>query len=362
MPLEIAGRSVGTGTPVFVVAELGLNHGGSLDRALTMVDAAARAGASAVKLQTLDAARLVNRGAPAPAHVTAASLVEFFRAFELGRREHAAVRDRARLRGLAFLSTPLHEAAVDLLESLGCDAYKIASGDITYDRLIRRAARTGKPLLVSTGMSSLTEVGDALEWARSSGARSVVLLHCVSAYPTPRGADHLAAIAHLARTFGVPVGLSDHGTEPLALPLAVALGACVYERHFSLGPAFDEIDAEVSSTASELAEAIVAAERARLAIGSVGKQCVAEEAVNRTCSRRGLYAARPLGWGHVVRLSDIAVLRPANGLAPSEWARLVGSRLRRSMTAGAAFEASDCRDADAPPASAANQGRLDHVA
>lgn len=354
MRLEIAGRQVGAGQRLFAIAELGLNHGGSLDRAVAMVDGAARAGASAVKLQTLNAARLVARGAPAPAHVQAASMVEFFRAFELDRREHAAVRDRARLRGLAFLSTPLHEAAVDMLESVGCDAYKIASGDITHDRLISRAARTGKPLLISTGMSSLAEIGQALAWAREAGARHVALLHCVSAYPVPRGADNLSAVAELARRFDVAVGLSDHGTEPLALPLAVALGACVYERHFSLGPSFEEIDAEVSSTAPELAEAIVAAERARLALGGGGKRCVPEEAVNRTASRRGLYASRALGRGHVIRPSDIVALRPSTGLAPHDWTRLVGTPLRRPLSAGAAFEQTDC--ASEP------EGRLQHVA
>lgn len=360
MPLEIAGRGIGAGHPVFTIAELGLNHGGSLERAIAMVDAAARAGAAAVKLQTLDAARLVSRQAPAPAHVRATSMVDFFRAFELDRREHAAVRDRARLRGLAFISTPLHEAAVDLLESLGCDAYKIASGDITHDRLIRRAARTGKPLLISTGMSSVADIGQALAWAREAGARDIAVLHCVSAYPIPRGGDNLGAIAELGRLFDVAVGLSDHGTEPLALPLAVALGASVYERHLSLGPPYDEIDADVSSTAAELAEAIVAAERARAAIGGGGKRCLPEEAVNRGASRRGLYAARALGFGHVLRPADIVALRPANGLEPRDWTRLVGRPLRRPMTAGAAFEDGDCSpDGQAP---AGLEERLDHVA
>jgi sialic acid synthase SpsE len=347
MQLEIAGRHVGAGLPLFTIAELGLNHGGSVNRAIAMVDAAWRAGASAIKLQTLDASRLVTAAAPAPAHVNASSMIDFFRAFELDRAEHELVRARTHSRDMAFVSTPLHEQAIDLLEAVGCDAYKIASGDITHDRLIRRAARTAKPLLVSTGMSDTDEIGAALEWARTGGAREIVLLHCVSAYPVPEGADNLCAIRDLARRFGVAVGLSDHATvQPgrpmLAAALAVALGACVYERHLSLGSTFDEIDAGVSSTEDELAAAILNAEQARTAIGAGGKRCLSDEVVNLKASRRGLYAARRLRAGYVVRPEDIVALRPANGLAPCDWTRLAGIALRRTIEAGAAFEEDDC--------------------
>lgn len=147
-PLRIGPRVAGAGAPLFVIAEIGLNHDGSTDRALALVDAAAGAGASAVKLQTLDAAALVAPGAPAPAHVSASSLVDFFRRYELDEDAHARVAARARERGLAVMATPLSEAAVDLLERVGVDAYKIASGDITWEALITRAARTGKPVVI----------------------------------------------------------------------------------------------------------------------------------------------------------------------------------------------------------------------
>jgi sialic acid synthase SpsE len=343
MPLEVAGRAIGSGEPLFVIAELGLNHGGSLDRALAMVDEAGRAGASAIKLQTLDATRLVGADAPAPAHVQAGSMIEFFRTFELDRAAHAAVRARALAHGMAFISTPLDENAIDMLESVGCDAYKIASGDITYERLIRKAAATGKPVIISTGMSNVAEISDALDWALSAGSRQVALLHCVSAYPVPAGAENLSAIAELARRFQVPVGLSDHSSEPLSVPLSVAFGASIYERHLSLGPGFDEIDADVSSTSQALAEAIAAAERARLAIGTGGKRCLREEAVNLTASRRGLYAARPLAAGAVVGPEDIVVLRPANGVPPCYFDRLVGVVLTHPLAQGEPFDRRDCR-------------------
>ena len=150
--LRIGPKVAGEGAPLFVVAEIGLNHDGSVERALSLVDAAAAAGAAAVKLQTLDAAALVAPGAPAPAHVSAASMVDFFRRFELDEAAHARVVARARERGLAVMATPLSEEAVDMLERVGIDAYKIASGDITWEALITKAARTGKPVVISTGM------------------------------------------------------------------------------------------------------------------------------------------------------------------------------------------------------------------
>ncbi|MEP7118681.1 MAG: N-acetylneuraminate synthase family protein, partial [Acidobacteriota bacterium] len=166
--MRIGPRVAGEGAPLFVIAEIGLNHDGSVERALNLVDAAAAAGASAVKLQTLDASALVAPGAPAPAHLEAGSMVDFFRRFELDEAAHVRVVARARERGLAVLATPLSEDAVDLLERVGIDAYKIASGDITWERLIRKAAATGKPVVISTGMANLSEVQRALFWASHS--------------------------------------------------------------------------------------------------------------------------------------------------------------------------------------------------
>jgi len=198
MRLEIAGRRIGASAPVFAIAEIGLNHGGSLERALAMVDAAAAAGASAIKLQTIDASRLVLPQAPAPAHVKAASLRDFFRTFELNWDGHRAVATRARRLGLAVMTTPFFEEAVPVLESLGFDAFKIASGDLTYDALIAAAAGTGAPLVISTGMATLEEVRHAIEVARTAGAGGLGVLHCVSAYPTPVHDENLRAIPTLA--------------------------------------------------------------------------------------------------------------------------------------------------------------------
>jgi sialic acid synthase SpsE len=334
MRLEIAGRPIGAGRPMFVIAEIGLNHGGSLDRALALVDAAAEAGASAVKLQTLHADGLVADSCPAPAHVQATSLREFFRTFELDEPAHHAVARRARTRGLAVLSTPFDERAVDLLERVGVDAYKIASGDLTHRRLIERVARTGRPLVLSTGMSDLQEVYRAVDWAVHAGARAIALLHCVSAYPVPEGEENLAAIATLARATGLPVGLSDHGTYAGAAAVAAALGASVYERHLVEDSASTAIDRPVSSTPGELRAIVAAAERARRALGDGRKRCLEAEAANLVPSRRGLYATRPLEPGRTIADGDLVALRPAAGIPASDVGRLVGCTLTRAVHPG----------------------------
>jgi sialic acid synthase SpsE len=335
--MVIGTRRVGAREPLFVIAEIGLNHGGSVDRALELVDAAAAAGASAVKLQTLFADGLVAPGAPAPAHVNVDSMRDFFAAFELNEEAHHAIAARVRRHGLTLMATPFCESAVDLLERVGVDAYKIASGDLTWDRLIRRCAQTGKPLVMSTGMSSLSEAGRATACARLGGAAAVALLHCVSAYPVPHGSENLRAIATLADAFRLPVGLSDHSDDAFSVPLAVAMGASLYERHLVLSADDGSIDAAVSSTPAELADLIRTAARARLALGAGEKVCLPAEAINQRASRRGLYAVRPLSAGEIVGAADVVALRPAIGLDVNRVGQLVGSRLERDLEEGMPF-------------------------
>lgn len=343
MHVEIAGRRVGDGSPLFVIAELGLNHGGSLARALEMVDAAAGAGASAVKLQTFRAADLVAAGCPAPAHVPERSLRAFFARFELDRDAHVAVARRARAHGMAFMSTPFSCEAVDMLVDVGVDALKIASGDLTYDALIARASAAGLPLVMSTGMASMADTARAVDTARAAGARQLALMHCVSAYPVAHDSQNLRAIRTLADTFHVPAGLSDHATGIDAVPLVVALGGALYERHMML-PGDDGVDAQVSSTPDELAAAIVCAGRVAQALGHGRRECLPAEAGNVTASRRSLHAARKLEVGHVIADGDLRALRPATGIAPSFAAELAGAVLCRAVVEGAALLPSHLRE------------------
>jgi len=338
---EIGGRAVGPDAPVFVIAEIGLNHGGSLDRALRLVDAAVDAGASAIKLQSLFADRLVARSCPPPAHVDAASLLDFFASFELDFHAHRRVAERARRAGLAVMTTPFAEDVVPALEDIGFDAYKVASGDVTYLSLIATLARTRKPLVISSGMSSLTDVAAAIGAAQAARNHDLATLHCVSAYPTPATSENLRAIRTLADAFRIPVGLSDHGSGLTSAVAAVALGASIYERHLVLPGDEEAIDAAVSSTPDELREIVREMEHVRHALGTGVKECQPTEAPNVIPSRRGLYATRPLRAGERVSRADVAVLRPATALAPFEVESLVGMTLTRDVAAGEPFEAAD---------------------
>jgi N,N'-diacetyllegionaminate synthase len=336
MELEIGGVRVGGCQPLFVIAELGLNHRGSLDRALAMVDAAAAAGASAVKLQTFKAEELVASHCPAPAHVPAGSLREFFKQFEFDRAAHHEIAKRAKLHGLAFIATPFSAAAIDMLIDVEVDAIKIASGDLTYDELIVHAARTGRPLIISTGMSTLAETAHAVSLVRAEGARELALLHCVSSYPVLEDSQNLRAIQTLSRVFGTVVGLSDHARDGSAVPIAVTLGASIYERHFIL-PGDDGVDRAVSSTPDQLAEMVAVARRTLAALGHGRRECLATEAVNLAASRRALHATRSLAVGEVIEAADVVALRPSRGLPPNLKDDLIGTRVTRAIEAGASF-------------------------
>ena len=342
----IGGRTVSRRAPLFVIAEIGLNHNGSVEGALALVDAAAGAGASAIKLQTLIAADLVAPGAPAPAHVDAASMVDFFATFELDEDAHRQIVNRARTHGLKVMATPLSLAAVDLLERVGIDAYKIASGDITFRRLIERCGATRKPVVISTGMAEIPEIHRALTWVRVGGAAGVALLHCVSSYPVPEGHENLGAIAALADAFGCPVGLSDHAADASGVPLVVALGGSLYERHIMLTEGDGSIDADVSSTAAQFVEIVKAAGRTAAVIGTGRKVCQPVERPNVTPSRRALHARRALRAGEILHEADLTALRPGIGIPADRIDELIGARVARDVASGAALTHADVDSQD----------------
>jgi sialic acid synthase SpsE len=318
---------------VFAIAAIGLNHGGDVARAISLVDAAAWAGARAVSIQALDAARLVAPSSPAPRHVVASSLREFLSGLELDVAATRAVVARARSHGLVVVSTPLSEEGVEMLESCDVDAYAITSGDLTYDGLITEAARMGKPVVITTGMGTLEESVRAVNVARRAGAERIAVLHCVSAYPAPVNHENLGAIVTLQSALDVPVGLSDHGTGGVCSAVAaVALGACIYERHLMVGD--DAIDRAVSSTPGEFRAIVESMRQTRLALGDGRKRCGPAEAPNKPLSRRGLYARRALRAGERLSALDLIALRPETVLGPADLSRLVHSTLARDLAAG----------------------------
>ncbi len=339
-PAEIARQSIAPGAPMRVIAEIGLNHDGDPGLAHRLVDACADAGVWAIKLQAFDAGELLVADAPAPAHVQAASLREFFGRFELPAAAYADIVSHARDRGLAVVVTAFDDRSVAVFDRLGVDAFKIASGDLTHVGLVERVSRTGRPVILSTGMSTASEVSNAVDWAVGAGARTLALLHCVSAYPTPDDQQNLRAVTTLAHRHRVPVGLSDHGMGADAALLAFALGATLYERHVHL-PGTNAIDAPVSSTPEDLADLVRRLARAHQAMGNGRREPQEAERPNIVPSRRGLYARRVLLPGESLTAGDIAALRPATSLG-AEYARaLVGCAAVRDIPAGAPFTPGD---------------------
>jgi N-acetylneuraminate synthase/N,N'-diacetyllegionaminate synthase len=340
--LEIGRRRIGPGEPLFVVAEIGSHLEGSLDRALILVDAAAAGGADAVTFQTAGKKQVGPTGshlAPTGAEDRVPGSRE---QWALDEPALQAIAAKARSCGLAVIATPSSLPAIDMLERINVDAYKIASGDLTYHGLIDYCSRTRKPVLLSTGMATVSEIQQSIWSAARAGGRHTALLHCVSSHPVTRGSDNLRAISTLAGTFGLPVGLSDHAPSAAAVPIAISLGATLYTRHLRLEGDDDSlVNRRISSTPAELAEIVRVAAETAAALGHGRKECLHVEQDNLVSSRRSLRATRSLPAGHVVGADDIAVLRPGTGLPPECEADLIGVRLTRPVDDGAPFLACD---------------------
>ena len=328
VPAEIAGQSIAPGTPMRVIAEIGLNHDGDPDLAHRLVDACADAGAWAIKLQVFDADELLVADAPAPAHVRAESLRDLFARFELPDTAYAALVQHARARGLVVIATPFDSRSVEMLDGLDVDAFKVASGDLTHVLLIEHVARLGRPVILSTGMSTESDVWNAVDWAVGAGARSLALLHCVSAYPTPDDQQNLRAVATLAREYKLPTGLSDHGMGADAALLAFAQGATLYERHVYLPGTEAPSMRQSPRRPTNWPTSFGGSTRAHAAMGEGRRSPVEAERANIGPSRRGLYARRALAPGDPIDATDVAALRPAAALG-AEYARaLIGCRAR----------------------------------
>ncbi|WP_126444193.1 pseudaminic acid synthase [Sulfuricystis multivorans] len=338
--ISIEGRTIGQECPPFLVAELSANHNGSLERALATLEAAKRAGADAVKLQTYtadtmtidsDQADFKIRGGPWDGY----TLYRLYEEAHTPSEWHRALFDHARSLGITIFSTPFDESAVELLESLGAPAYKIASFELTDLPLLQAVAQTGKPIILSTGMASCEEIGEALETIRNHGGNEIVLLHCVSSYPAPLEQANLRMIPRLAEEFRVPVGLSDHTLGTTAATIAVALGACMIEKHFTLSRAEKGPDSAFSIEPQEFAHLAEQTRAAWHALGSGDFVRPEAESTSRVF-RRSIYFVRDLPAGAIVGPEDIRRIRPGYGLAPKHFGALLGRRLKVAVTRGTA--------------------------
>jgi len=351
--VTIGGRALGEGG-AFVIAEAGVNHNGEIELALRLVDAAADAGADAVKFQTFDPAALAAAGAPQAAYQAergpAADQRAMLEALTLPRTAWPRLQARARERGVVFLSTPFDDGSADLLDELDVPAFKVGSGELTNLGFLSRLAARGRPMLVSTGMATLAEVADAVSAIRAGGDPPLALLHCVSAYPSRVEDSNLRAIATMREAFGVPVGWSDHSTGIEAAMIAVALGAALVEKHLTLSRDLPGPDQAASLEPAAFEAMVHAIRRVEAALGSGAKVPVAAELPIAAVARRSLHWARSLAAGATVAAADLAVLRPGTGLAPARAAELLGGRLARAVEAGAAVAKDDVVADDGPAA------------
>ncbi|MDT5269265.1 MAG: pseudaminic acid synthase [Acidobacteriota bacterium] len=337
--IEIKGRRIGPGEPAYIIAELSANHNQDFEQAAKIVEAAKAAGADAVKLQTYTADTL-----------TIASDKEYFRVgggtLWDGRTLHdlyaeaytpwewqpklKAIADRL---GLDLFSTPFDPTAVDFLEEMGVPAHKVASFEIVDLPLVERIARTGKPVIMSTGMATLGEIDEAVRAARRAGASQLALLKCTSAYPAAPESMNLRSIPHLAEAFGVPAGLSDH-TLGVAVPVAaVALGACLIEKHFTLSRATPGPDSAFSLEPEEFSSMVEAVRTAEKALGGVRYGVGPEEEKSRVF-RRSLFAVRDVKAGEVFTEENVRSIRPGHGLPPKHLLEVLGRTAAEDIDRG----------------------------
>lgn len=340
MTYAINARPIGPEQPPYIIAELSANHNGSLERALQTIDAAQRCGASAIKLQTYTADTMTI-DCDRPDFMVKGGLWSGFKLYDLYKwaqtpfEWHQAMFEHARKLGITVFSTPFDESAVDLLERLDAPAYKIASFENTDLPLIRYVARTGKPIIMSTGMATESEIAEAVDAARSAGCKDLVLLHCISSYPAPMEQANIRQMQELARRFGIIPGLSDHTIGTTVSVAAVALGACVIEKHFTLSRADKGPDSEFSIEPQELERLCREAHDAWLALGKEGYQRQTAEEGSKVF-RRSIYFVRDLRAGAIVRAEDIRRIRPGMGLPPKHFDDLIGKRLRVDVVRGTA--------------------------
>ncbi len=348
--IQIAGREIGPNCPPYVIAEMSGNHNGDIERALAILTAAAEAGADAVKLQTYTAETITIdhdgpefriEGGPWDGR----TLHDLYEEAHTPWEWHPVLFERGRELGVAVFSSPFDPTAVDFLQSIGSPAYKIASFEAIDLPLIQKVAATGKPLVISTGMANLEEISDAVATAEAAGAVEIVLLHCVSGYPTPAADANLRTIPDLAARTGRQVGLSDHTLGTGVATAAVGLGATVIEKHFTLSRGDGGPDAAFSLEPAEFRVLVDNARMAWEAIGQVNYDLKDSEAGN-VVFRRSLYATADIGAGERLTEENCRSIRPGFGLPPKHLPAILGRKAACDISRGTPMDWTLIDDSD----------------
>jgi N,N'-diacetyllegionaminate synthase len=336
--MKVGSRRIGTGEPVLVIAEIGNNHDGSIRQAERLIDAAAEAGADAVKFQTHIAEAEMLPSTPTPPHFDEPRY-EFTKRMELSLDDHLRLKAFAEDRGVVFFSSPFSVAAVELLEQVGVPVYKVASGEVTNPPLIEAIAATGKPLFLSTGMSGLDEIEAAVSLLGS--ALPLVILQCTSEYPCPPERVNLRAMAALGARFGVPVGLSDHTPGITTSIAAAALGAVCVEKHFTLSKRLYGPDHHASLEPDELHALVVALRDVRAALGDGLKERDAGLDPVRATFEKSVVTAQEIAAGTTIEPAMLTTKRPGTGIPATSLGSLLGRRAVRNLPANELVQVGD---------------------
>jgi pseudaminic acid synthase len=336
-PIELGSTTIGRDSKPFIIAEMSGNHNQSLERALQIVDAAANAGAHAIKLQTYTADTMTMKGAytihDESSLWNGRELYDLYQEAYTPWEWHEPIFAHARKKGLIPFSTPFDETAVDFLESLGVDLYKIASFENTDWPLLKKVAATGKPVIMSTGVSNLSDIDESVRVLREAGCKELVLLKCTSTYPSSPENTNINTIPHLAQLFNCMVGLSDHTMGIGAAVASVALGARVIEKHFTLSRADGGVDSAFSLEPHELKSLVVESERAFLSLGNI-QYGIQKAETKSQLYKRSLYLAKDIQQGDTFTRDHIKIIRPGLGLAPKHLDRVIGKKAMQNIKAG----------------------------
>lgn len=342
---RVSGRAISRGAAPFVIAEMSGNHNQSLERALAIVEAAAKSGAHALKIQTYTADTMTLDLEEGEFFISdpkslweGKSLHKLYQEAYTPWEWHKPIFDRARELGMVAFSTPFDETAVEFLEELDVPCYKIASFENTDIPLIRKVAATGKPMILSTGMATVAELAESVDAAREAGCRELILLKCTSTYPATPENTNILTIPHMRELFGCEVGLSDHTMGIGVAVASVALGATVIEKHFTLDRSLPGPDHAASLTPSELRDLVQAVREVEQAVGRGEKRPVAGEAANRASGRKSLVAARPVRRGEVFTQENLTLKRPGTGIPATEYYDWLGRAATRDYEEDEAIE------------------------
>jgi len=340
--VRIEPYTLGPGQPCFIIAEAGVNHNGSVDTAIALIEGAVAARADAIKFQTFRAHKLVTPFAKKATYQKMAtgddeSQYEMLRKLELSEEAHLQIIKACKERDIMFLSSPFDTICADFLASLNIPAFKIGSGELTNHPLLAHVAAFGKPMILSTGMATLEETEAAVEIIRTHGHSPLILLHCVSNYPAAPEDINLRAMDTLRQKFDLPVGFSDHSPGIEIAIAAAARGACIIEKHFTLDRNADGPDHGASLEVQELTAMIWAIRNVEKALGDGNKQPADAERDTARAARKSLVAARNLARGEQLEAVDIDILRPGTGLPPSWKEKLVGRTTQSAIPKGTLF-------------------------